>query len=507
MAEQHPHVPAVNQPKRLIRFGRSRFSWLLLSLMMVVSVGLGTWQLRVSLAADSTTVSGRVTDATTGYGIPNITLSLCHDVNVVTNANGEWSIALPQYSSICVLYASGAPSTVSATSAVNLPATAKVRNLYEYQVTGINCYQNTTDSHCYLNSQSYDRAVDTGYDMTFTLATPYKPAATPAPAQAATPTPAPKATLTPTPAAGAPGQTRTPLAGTPTPASKAASGSTAADHQPPPAPASFTAVAAPTNALVSLGWKTVSVSGATISYDLERSSDGAAWTPLAPKLAVNSYQDDTVIFGVTYTYRLRAMDSQGNVSNYVTVSVKTAEFVNNTRTDAALSYTSDDGAATIYALSGTFVAEAQCSVTLGGWNNLHIDAASAILAGPYQFLCKDARGQPITAFHHAVRWTITPRRSDLKLSSPQLYRLTASGRPQPLSPASYDAKTRMFVYLQSTNDRVIVLASQQSSPLVVFAIIGMTVLVLGIATLTIISLQRKRLHHYRDYLRDKYYNL
>lgn len=500
--------------RRFIRFGRSRFSWLILSFMLITSVGVGVFIQRLSFAATGptyTTVSGRVTDATTGFGLPNITLSLCHEISVVTNSNGEWSISLIVPSRICTFYVSGATSAVTASSAINLPPDASVRHLYQYQITGNDCYHNTTNPLCDYQNQAYDRGVDTGYDLKLTLAVPYTPPPTPVPTLTPVPTPIPQPTAT-----LAPGSTPKPVSNpagqstpTPRPAGQTTNGvgKPVDDTTPPATPTALKAVSAATNALVTLTWDAGQDNVGVTAYELDRSLNGQEWSTVAKDIKGTTYQDTSVAYNLTYTYRLKALDAKGSASPYAIIQAKTAEFVTNTSADTALSYTSDDGSATLYVLAGTFSEKAQCSVISGGWGSLKLDSGSAILAGPYQLLCKNSLGNIISSFGHEVRWTITHRTSELDLSKPQVYRINANGKPEPTGTATYDGNTKAFTYTQSANDKIIVLASQKSSSTVITAIVVTVIVIFLAAGVTFISLQRKRITMYRNYLRDKYYNM
>jgi hypothetical protein len=427
---------------------------------------------------------------------------------VVTNASGEWSISLPIGSSICVLYVSGAPSTVLLTATTNLPPSASRRDIYEYQITGYNCLHNTQNPPCYLESQSYDRAVDSGYDMVFTLQKPYIPP-TPTPVPAATPVP--KASSAPTSAPVVTAQPKSngaPVVVTPKPATTSQPAAVATDTQAPSVPGNFRVASTKTNALVNANWDASADNVGVVNYELDRSLNGSDWAPVIHTLDRPGYEDTEVAYGLTYTYRVRALDAKGNTSEYAIGQVRTPEFVQNTSTDTALTYTSDDSAATVLAPAGSFAKDAQCSVELGGYNALKLDSGSAIMAGPYQLICKDSQGDIITKFVHAVTWTVTPRTSDLKLSTPQAYTVGADGRPVAFGKGSaYDSKAKSYKFTQTTNDRVIVLAAQQSSPTVVIFIVVVVVVILLIALGTFLSLQRKRIAGYKDYLRDKYYNL
>jgi large repetitive protein len=76
----------------------------------------------------------------------------------------------------------------------------------------------------------------------------------------------------------------------------------------PAAPASLTATAvSPTQ--INLAW--TNVDGET-AFKLERSTDGATWTPLAaPAKGILAYADKTAVTGTAYSYRVSAIDASG----------------------------------------------------------------------------------------------------------------------------------------------------------------------------------------------------
>jgi regulation of enolase protein 1 (concanavalin A-like superfamily) len=81
---------------------------------------------------------------------------------------------------------------------------------------------------------------------------------------------------------------------------------------PPAAPATFTAVAI-SYAQIDLSWSDVADEN---GYIIERSTDGVSFSPLAtPGANATSYSDTSAAASTQYTYRIRAMNAQGESVN------------------------------------------------------------------------------------------------------------------------------------------------------------------------------------------------
>jgi Fibronectin type III domain len=88
------------------------------------------------------------------------------------------------------------------------------------------------------------------------------------------------------------------------------------------APASLTATGASTPQ-INLTW-TASTGGTVDHYQVERSQDHASgYTVVAPSVTTTSYSDTSVSPGAAYLYRVRAVDSSNNLTNYSNIDLAT----------------------------------------------------------------------------------------------------------------------------------------------------------------------------------------
>lgn len=119
-----------------------------------------------------------------------------------------------------------------------------------------------------------------------------------------------------------------------------------ADLTPPSVPQGVTALAAGMTA-VDLSWQASTDDTGVAGYRVERSADGAAWTPIADT-SFTGLSDGGLAPGSTWWYRVRAYDAAGNVSAAsaaaaaTTLADTTAPSAPQGTTAAAASYTSVD---------------------------------------------------------------------------------------------------------------------------------------------------------------------
>ncbi len=132
-----------------------------------------------------------------------------------------------------------------------------------------------------------------------TVPSPPPPPA-PAPAPPA-PRPVPRPTPPPTPPAPAP-----PLA-------------PVVDTTAPSFPTSL--AASNENGSILLTWAAATDNAQLAGYIIERSTDQTLWTQLATNHPDTAYQDQTAVAGITYFYRIQAIDATGNKSEYTTLMV------------------------------------------------------------------------------------------------------------------------------------------------------------------------------------------
>ena len=116
---------------------------------------------------------------------------------------------------------------------------------------------------------------------------------------------------------------RADAAGSLSPYSNVASATTAADTQPPTAPASVTAATADTSR-INLSW-TASTDNVGVTRYLVERCQGAGCTTFAQigTAAGTTYNDNGLSPSTSYSYRVRATDAAGNLSSYSNVTSAT----------------------------------------------------------------------------------------------------------------------------------------------------------------------------------------
>lgn len=169
--------------------------------------------------------------------------------------------------------------------------------------------------------------------------------------------------------------------------------------QPPTTPTNLTAQLQ-SGKVVQLTWDAVTTSS-NISYELDRSTDNNNWSILTTT-GDTSYNDSATDFNTTYYYRLKAMDDNGNNSDYATTQITTGNF-----NASANKLTSDDKAVTVVIPSGTFDQQVDCSFDSNAAANApNLPADKLLLAGPYGLLCVGADGSTILTFSKPLQVTM-----------------------------------------------------------------------------------------------------
>jgi hypothetical protein len=480
----HSVSPHFERHRREILRTRRRFSAALLLLCAGLSVALGS-QYYGGRAATMYTVSGRVYNATTGAGYPNVTIDLCNGFSAITNGSGNWAISMSDY--YCVRYVSGAPGGLVGPVASNNNPEHQGAATYEWQRAGQNCYHN---SACLGPDSTWDRAVDTGNNLYFTNPAPTPPPPTPATPKPATPKPAtPKlATPKPGPVAVVVGPTSAPAV--------------LVDTTAPSTPDGFQALVDGDNALVNLSWN-VSTDNVTIKgYWLERSLDQSTWMTLTEAQSDTQYKDDAVAFGLKYYYRVRAIDAAGNASAPAIVDATTPAFTANTGFGTT-TYTSSDKLANVAVPSGALNVEANCSVSedkkILGTKDL------PLIAGGYVLVCKDTAGKILSETARPLTWSVNLSGKLKNYTNPQAMTQGSGGKAAPLTGAKFDDRSQVFQFTSASLGPVAVVASRKSglSPNIIIVIVLVVLLGGGAAVL---MLRRRQVATYDDYLRSKYYN-
>lgn len=508
-------LPHFEHHRRELQQNRRRFSLAVLTLCATISVLLGL-QFRGSQAASMVTISGRVTNFSTGGGLSGVTLKLCSgNPNVVTNSSGNWSYTLTQAHWFCVQYLSGASSTVVFKDAPNLTSEAKAAGMksYESQVAGLNCYHN---SGCSNDAPKYDRSVDNGYDLRFANKATPTPTKTPTPTPK-TPTPAPKTPTpvpkTPTPAPKTPTpKPATPKASTPKPAGSAPSASApasveaAADTTPPTPPSDFQATVAGNNAVVSLSWRAAEDASGVRGYVLERSLDAINWELLGTEITDRKYEDKTGSFDLRYFYRISALDTAGNKSDFAATNVFTPKFSSNTGTDSATTYTSDDQKVSLLLPGDAVDSAAMCTVTKD--ETLKAEGTTSkrpVAAGVYVLVCKTEAGDVIESFNKPITWSFNLKDSLKGLANPEAY-LMEEGGAVAVKGAKYDGDSKILSF-ESTSDKPVYVLAAKAPGIPLNLVAFILAVILAVGGVVVLILRRKQKTNYDDYLRSKYYNL
>lgn len=240
----------------------------------------------------------------------------------------------------------------------------------------------------------------------------------------------------PAPAAAAP------AASAPKRVSGSSSNATVSAPPPPAAPTGLSAVVQ-SSKLVKLSWN-ASVSTVGIKqYAIDRSTDQANWQPLAPTTATN-YQDEATDFGTTYYYRLRAIDNNGNLSDYATTSAITGKFQG-----TASRIVSDDKLVAAQIPTGAFTQSANCSIAASGMNSPAKNQQQILLIGPYDLFCVDEDGTAPDSFRK-------PLTLDLNLSKAAAGYTNFSvrvlnGDRWEVAKSNYNAKTHHLSFALAAN--------------------------------------------------------
>jgi hypothetical protein len=189
-----------------------------------------------------------------------------------------------------------------------------------------------------------------------------------------------------------------------TTSSKASPAVIAADKTAPSAPGDISATQTDSST-VDLTWNAASDNVDVASYSIDRSTDASTWSNLAAGVSDTKYTDSTIDFNTHYYYRVIAFDGAGNASSPGSTEITTSGFSANITAADGGTIKSDDGIVVMKISSGTFDADASCSIT-----NNDTSAASTnglkLVAGQYELSCKDAKSDDITTMNQPVDVTM-----------------------------------------------------------------------------------------------------
>lgn len=471
MASKQPsnnsyHVRELKQAKR-------RFGVLLGFLVVGLVTMMGAQYYLAARAVETTMVSGRVYNISSGKGYAGITVYFCNNNGTaLTDATGAFHKEILQGSAFCVRVSSFPYSTSGLTGprAANNNATTigSGETTYEYQVSGVNCF---TNAACGNSQRQWDRNFsssvnDSGYDFVYS-GLPKDPLAAIVPgAHADTPT-------------------------------------------PPTAPGNFQATVSGNNAIVNLNWAAPAGAIGIKGYILERSVDQATWASVATGITATNYSDTTADFGVHYFYRIKAVDQAGNSSAYATTDATTGSFDNNGGENSAsgpVTASSDDGVMTAEIPANAIPDRTVCTINTGSASGIG-SANVPLVAGPYQLLCKTIDGEEVSQFSGPVSITYSLKgKIPVGVGNIRAVTYGSGGIGSALVGQSYDALSGTLKFTMTTDNQTVVLADRSAgiSPDFVVAILIVVLVAVGIGILVARQTQKST---YEAYLRRKYYNL
>lgn len=179
-----------------------------------------------------------------------------------------------------------------------------------------------------------------------------------------------------------------------------------ADTTPPTSPANFLVEADEDKPLINLSWDTSSDAIGIKGYQLERSTDQQTWVTVIQDTPDVFYEDNDLKFATHYYYRIKAVDTSNNASEYAMTDTTTAGFQSNISKDEGGTITSEDNLASVAFPAGVFEQDAYCGLVnerdIGG--NV---SGFELISGPYQLSCQAADGTLLTDLKSPATASIT----------------------------------------------------------------------------------------------------
>ncbi len=155
--------------------------------------------------------------------------------------------------------------------------------------------------------------------------------------------------------------------------------------------------------------------------------------------------------------------------------------------------------------SGALTGSAVCSVeSVDG--KVDVPSSYAVVGGPYQLVCKDVGGDPITDFAKPIKWSYSLSGKLKGYQTPKGATLDANGKASTLKSSTFAAKASVLQFqVASGQSTLAVAALKKPFPWNIVAIIIFVLLIIG--GIIIFVLRRAQKQNYDDYLRSKYYNI
>ena len=232
--------------------------------------------------------------------------------------------------------------------------------------------------------------------------------------------------------------------------------------QPPSAPQGIVATNVGTN--VSITWfQSQGGVGGINGYNIDRSTDKQNWQSLAKGINTLTYIDTTVKFATLYYYRVQAYDSNGQTGDYAQVQITSNSFVANLSPDSDLTLASNDNMLSIYLPVGSVDTKTQCTILNYATSDLSSSPSGyALIAGPYQLICKQEDGRLISKLNKNATVTLTVGQKTLSHYSSVKVFVSSGGKWQAQA-AGFDQKTGQYRY-QTANLNNVALFGKLKKP-------------------------------------------
>lgn len=168
--------------------------------------------------------------------------------------------------------------------------------------------------------------------------------------------------------------------------------------------------------------------------------------------------------------------------------------------------TSSDGIVDVTLNSDAIGDDAECSVSESA-DAVSVAKDQTKIAGPYELSCKTALGANINAFAKPVMWTYHLKDRLGNNLVPKAFAVKPNGGKQEISGAFYDKGSQDLNFATADTGETMVLASSEPPSLMVYGLIGLAVLLVGLAVGALFFIRRPVKQSYEEYIRSKYYDL
>ncbi len=277
------------------------------------------------------------------------------------------------------------------------------------------------------------------------------------------------------------------------------------DSTAPDAPTQFTAVADQATGFVSLSWLQATDNVGIGHYVLERSVDQTNWETVNDQLIDTVYSDNKVNFLTKYFYRVKAVDTNGNQSTYVTAEVTTTSFVANVTVTAGGTFSAADGWMTVKVPAGAVSKDALCAIRDDSVLP-PVEKNYSLFAGPYALSCRAEDNTLIDSFSSPAVVTMQLEPSVGKQYNDRRF-YTGTGGSWKQSKAQVKGDTVSFEVKDGL--QIVGLGRKKSS--IISLILKILVIILGIGAclglvvgLLYLRYKRQQSALYDDYYKQQY---